>query len=103
MYETKNEIPIEKVVARNIRLIRKSQKISQECLAEALGVSWQQISNYETGKSKISLDKLERISQFLDVPINQFLLSSDVSKKNKKYFISHVDDNHKAMKAQKFF
>ena len=42
----------------NLKLIRKSRKISQEELAEKLGVSRQSLSKWETGENYPSMQNI---------------------------------------------
>ena len=43
-----------------------------EELAEGLDVSYQQVQRYESGKNVLSVDKLQLIAEFLDVPVDYF-------------------------------
>ncbi len=45
----------------NLKEIRKSKKLTQKELAEFLGIKQQQYQRYESGKTKIPLDTLEKI------------------------------------------
>ena len=49
--------------------LRRAAKISQTALGKPLGVSFQQIQKYETGRNRISAGQLWLLCQFLDVPI----------------------------------
>ena len=46
--------------------------ISQEKLAEAVGVTFQQIQKYERGTNRVSASRLLKFSQLLQVPIDYF-------------------------------
>lgn len=46
--------------------------MSQQTLAGALGVSFQQVQKYEAGSNRISASKLFQISQILGVPVSDF-------------------------------
>lgn len=59
-------------VGQRMRLRRIAMRLSQERLAEALGISFQQIQKYEKGANRISASKLFRIAHVLEVPINFF-------------------------------
>jgi len=52
-----------------IREVRKARQLSQEKLAEKVGVDPKQISRIEGGKSAPSLDTLEAIAKHLQVEI----------------------------------
>jgi transcriptional regulator with XRE-family HTH domain len=55
-----------------VRLRRKLLGRSQECLAEILGVSFQQIQKYERGTNRISASKLYKIAATLQVSVTFF-------------------------------
>lgn len=60
-------------VARRLRHGRLAKKLSQEQLAEALGVSTESVSRYECGKLAISLELLSRASRVLGLPLEQLV------------------------------
>ena len=47
-------------------------RISQEELADALDLSFQQVQKYEKGMNRIGASRLEHISRFLQVPVAFF-------------------------------
>ena len=51
---------------------RKMLGVSQERLAEALGLTFQQVQKYERGANRISSSKLYEIARFLSAPIAYF-------------------------------
>lgn len=62
----------------NIELLRKSKKISQSELAEALEVTRQTISSLETGKYNPSITLAFRIAKFFDLKVeNIFIYEGD--------------------------
>ncbi|GHA72718.1 hypothetical protein GCM10009007_12180 [Formosimonas limnophila] len=56
-----------------IRFIRKARQLTQEMLAERLGIEPTSMSRIETNKHKPSLDTLEDLAVALDVPVYAFL------------------------------
>ena len=64
--------PIDVHVGLQVRLRRKELKISQEKLAEALGLTFQQVQKYERGSNRISASKLYEIARTLKVSIAWF-------------------------------
>lgn len=60
--------PTELLGAR-IRELRKARRLTQEQLAELLGIEQKHISLIELGKSYPSLDRLMRIAEILGVPL----------------------------------
>ena len=63
---------IDKKIGKKIRQMRKALGLSQIALAERIGISFQQIQKYEKGASKISVMRLQQISEALDININTF-------------------------------
>ena len=57
--------------------MRKALGLSQIALAERIGISFQQIQKYEKGTSKISVVRLQQISDALDTHINTFFESKE--------------------------
>ncbi|MEW5687493.1 MAG: helix-turn-helix transcriptional regulator [Pseudomonadota bacterium] len=64
--------PIDEHVGRRVRLRRKQRGLSQGSLAEALGLTFQQIQKYERGSNRISASKLYGIATVLGVPVGFF-------------------------------
>ena len=60
-------------IGKNIRSLREKKGMTQEALAEALFVTRQTVSNYETGRSRPDLDMLVKIAQVLEADVNQVL------------------------------
>jgi transcriptional regulator with XRE-family HTH domain len=46
--------------------------MSQSDIADALGLTFQQVQKYEKGSNRISASRLQRISQILQVPVPFF-------------------------------
>lgn len=59
-------------VGQRIRLRRKSIKVSQEALAETLGITYQQVQKYERATNRVSASKLLAIGRALGVPVGYF-------------------------------
>jgi len=64
--------PVDIHVGLQVRLRRKELKISQEKLAETLGLTFQQVQKYERGSNRISASKLYEIARTLRVPVAWF-------------------------------
>ena len=64
--------PTDKHVGNRVRMRRLMLGLSQTKLADALGLSFQQVQKYEKGANRISASKLQQISSFLQVPIPFF-------------------------------
>ncbi|HEY2068300.1 MAG TPA: helix-turn-helix transcriptional regulator [Rhizomicrobium sp.] len=59
----------DRYIGSRLILARKSRGISQESLAQALKISFQQVQKYEKGTNRISASRLFEISHLLDVDI----------------------------------
>ncbi|WP_299440454.1 helix-turn-helix transcriptional regulator [uncultured Rhodospira sp.] len=64
--------PIDVHVGQRMRLRRTMLGKSQDQMARALGVSFQQVQKYERGTNRISASRLFDVSRFLDVPVSYF-------------------------------
>lgn len=64
--------PVDRHVGIRIRLRRKQLNMSQGQLAEALGVTFQQIQKYERAANRVSASKLWEIAQALESPVAYF-------------------------------
>jgi transcriptional regulator with XRE-family HTH domain len=59
-------------IGHRIKSLRRSAGLSQANLGSALGVTFQQVQKYESGRSKIAADKLHQIAQTMGVDISYF-------------------------------
>ena len=59
-------------VGSRVRLLRIQRNLTQQGLAERLGVSFQQIQKYEKGANRISASRLQHLSQIFDIPLQFF-------------------------------
>ena len=64
--------PIDIHVGSRVRMRRKLMGVSQEKLAEALGLTFQQVQKYERGVNRVSASKLFETSRFLGVEVSYF-------------------------------
>ena len=64
--------PVDLHVGGRVRMRRKMLGVSQERLAEALGLTFQQVQKYERGANRVSASKLYEIARFLGAPVSYF-------------------------------
>lgn len=83
----------------NISSKRKSLKISQEYLAEQLGVSRQAVSKWETNQSEPSTDNLIKLAGLLDSDIKE-LVSLEQYVEEQKDIETRIERNQKNIKMQ---
>jgi len=69
--------PVDLHVGAKVRYYRKAQKVSQQTLGAALGLTFQQLQKYERGSNRISASKLHAIGCFLGVPVAHFFHGLD--------------------------
>jgi transcriptional regulator with XRE-family HTH domain len=73
--------PIDVHVGARIRLRRTLLGLSQERLAEAIGLTFQQVQKYESGANRVSSSRLVDLANVLDVSVSYFFeeMSAGVS------------------------
>ncbi len=64
--------PIDRHVGLRIRMRRKELGISQERLAESIGLTFQQVQKYERAANRVSASKLWEMSRALSTTIGYF-------------------------------
>ena len=64
--------PVDVFVGKKLRLRRKLLGLSQDAVASAVGVTFQQVQKYERGVNRISASRLAEFAQALKVPIVYF-------------------------------
>ena len=63
----------ERAIGARVRFARIQKHLSQGALGEHLGISFQQVQKYETGKDRIAASQLLKIAKVLDEPISFFV------------------------------
>ena len=63
---------VDKHIGRRIRALRVILGMSQEKLAEALGITFQQVQKYENGTNRVSAGRLHHLASVLGVPVGRF-------------------------------
>jgi transcriptional regulator with XRE-family HTH domain len=64
--------PVDTHVGIRIRMRRKELGVSQERLADSLGITFQQVQKYERGANRVSASKLWEIATALRTPVSYF-------------------------------
>lgn len=67
-------------LGNNIAKLRKERKITQQELAEALGIKRTSLSHIETGFYTPSAKTMKKISDYLQVPLGDIFFNPDVLK-----------------------
>jgi transcriptional regulator with XRE-family HTH domain len=64
--------PIDKHVGSRVRMRRKMLAMSQQQLADALGITYQQVQKNERGANRMGASRLQQMSDILQVPVAFF-------------------------------
>lgn len=79
---------VDKIIGRNIQLIRLSKGWSQDELGKKTGVTHQQIRKYENGSNRISIGRLILIGESLETKLEDFLKGIN-QENSEKFFTPH--------------
>lgn len=79
-------------VGQRIRVRRSLLGLSQEKLAEALNITFQQVQKYERGTNRVSAGRLFQLSSVLGVPISYFF-DQPFESSSKKTMAYSLSDN----------
>lgn len=72
MSDERSANAVDRRIGQKVRARRLEITMSQERLAELLGVTFQQVQKYEKGVNRIAASRLFDIARALDVPVAQF-------------------------------
>jgi transcriptional regulator with XRE-family HTH domain len=72
MLAKKQPNPVDKHVGSRVRMRRLSLGMSQEKLADAIGLTFQQVQKYEKGTNRMGSSRLQQIADVLRVPVTFF-------------------------------
>lgn len=59
-------------VGKRLRLRRTMMGLSQEAVAKAVGITFQQVQKYEKGSNAMNANRLYEFAQFMHVPVAYF-------------------------------
>jgi transcriptional regulator with XRE-family HTH domain len=73
-------------LSEKIRLIRLSKNLSQQNIADELGITVSAYSNMERGVTEITIQRLKKIAEIFGVNVNEILIeNSFFEEKNYRY------------------
>ena len=72
-----NDDPIDALVAKRVRLLRKRRGLYQQNLAWKIGVEPRQLRRYETAEHRISASRLWRIKEALNCELEDFFIGAE--------------------------
>ena len=81
---------VKEIFGRNIKYYRKKQRLSQEKLAEKLGITTKHLSTIETGATFVSAELLEKLTREFSVSASALFYSAD-DFANDDNFYSKID------------
>jgi transcriptional regulator with XRE-family HTH domain len=84
-------------VGSRIRLQRRMKGISQQALAAALGITFQQVQKYEKGSNRVGASRLSQIGQALDVPVSCFFGGTQAAAEDGATFQVNGETNEVAL------
>ncbi len=68
---------VDKHVSRRMRERRQIMGVTQEGLADRLGITFQQVQKYEKGSNRMSAGRLLGVAEVLEVPVSYFFEGLD--------------------------
>lgn len=71
--------PVDAHVGKRIRHRRWMVGMTQQQLADQVGIKFQQIQKYETGMNRVSASRLYDIANVMDVPVSFFFEGLDAA------------------------
>jgi transcriptional regulator with XRE-family HTH domain len=80
----KSPEPVDCHVGSRVRMRRLVAGMSQEALADQIGVTFQQVQKYEKGKNRISASRLQQIAAILNLPVHLFFEGGPESREFKR-------------------
>ncbi len=91
------------IVGKNLCTMRKIRNISQTQLAEAMGVSFQQIQKYEKGTNRITAVRLYRAAKYLKTDLLYFFEGNDEFEQADKDVTDFLKIDKQTMEIVRFF
>ena len=73
---TRKSGPLDAMVGARISMLRVNRGMSQTTFAERIGVTFQQVQEYERGANRVGASRLSQIASALDVSVGEFFESS---------------------------
>ena len=72
--------PLDVALGQSVRLRRRALRMSQQALADAIGVSFPQVQKYERGTNRVSFSRLVEISHTLGCRVSDLVDDLDEDK-----------------------
>lgn len=78
-------------VGRRVKMARLAAGVSQDKLAIALGVTFQQVQKYENGANRVGPGRLHAIAKMLNVPVSFFFEGLDKPLQSHRDVLSTIE------------
>jgi len=75
----KKKLKTSREIGEKIKMRRKELGISQEVLAEILGVTYQQVQRYENGTNRLNVENIQLIADALSESVSYFFENGKTS------------------------
>lgn len=93
LYKTTMENDLAKIIGKRVKAVRTQRGMTQQEVADALGRTFEGISNLERGKTAPNFKTLLAISEVLDLPMREFfddIETEDADNADKQELIMHT-------------
>ena len=77
MSDERSPNQVDQHIGARMRLRRLTMNVSQERLAEMLGLTFHQVQKYEKGVNRVAASRLWDVARALDVPVSYFFEGLD--------------------------
>ena len=88
---------IKKVLGRNIQQHRKNKNITQEMLAESIGIDTISLSKIETGRNYPTAENLSKIAKILNIEVYELFVSAN--QKTNEELLAEINNDLKKISA----
>ena len=95
--------PIDLHVGQRLRQRRCLLGMTQQKLAEAVGIKFQQIQKYESGANRVSASRLWALAEALEVPVSHFFEGLSRQDQETLVHTQHEDDEDRPYIAPEVF
>jgi transcriptional regulator with XRE-family HTH domain len=82
-HSSRGATPVDAHIGQKIRARRNLLGVSQTELADAAGITFQQIQKYEKGVNRVEASRLQQFSEALGVPPSYFLKAYQLSERRR--------------------
>ena len=81
---------INQFAAKKLKELRIKKRITQEELAESLGITQQQVERYENGKRNFKLKLIFELAAYFKISINDFFPPTEINKNDYNIILKKI-------------